>query len=78
LPRKRAIFSPGARPATSGRINLASSFRLFARHRQPKVNAVLLDLSAAALHEYEQHDDEKQSGNNPDNCGLIHFESPLA
>jgi hypothetical protein len=42
-----------------------------------RVNAVLLDLSAAALHEYEQHDGEKQSGNNPYNCGLIHFESPL-
>jgi hypothetical protein len=41
------------------------------------VNAVLLDLSAATLNQNAQHDNEKQSGNNPDNYGLIHFESPF-
>jgi hypothetical protein len=42
-----------------------------------RVNAVLLDLSAATLNENAQYDNKKQSGNNPDDCGLIHFESPL-
>jgi hypothetical protein len=58
LPRKQAIFTRGARPATSGTINLASGLRVFAERHQPKVNAVLLDVSAAALHENEQHDNE--------------------
>jgi hypothetical protein len=41
------------------------------------VNVVLLDLRAAALNQNAQHNNEKQSGNNPDNRGLIHFESPF-
>jgi hypothetical protein len=41
------------------------------------VSAVLLDLCAATLNENAQYDDEKQSSNNPDNRGLIHFESPF-
>jgi hypothetical protein len=77
LPRTKRLFARGARPATSGTINLASSPSVFASATSRRVNAVLLDLSAAALNENEQHDGEKQSGNNPDNCGLIHFESPL-
>ena len=35
----------------------------------------LLDASAAALNQDNQHDDKKHPGHNPDNRGLIHFDS---
>ena len=35
----------------------------------------LLDASAAALNQDDQHDDKKHPGHNPDNRGLIHFDS---
>jgi hypothetical protein len=35
----------------------------------------LLDASAAALNQDDQHDDKKHPGHNPDNRGLIHFVS---
>jgi hypothetical protein len=41
------------------------------------LKAALLNLCAAALNKNAQHDDEKDAGNNPDNRGLVHFESPL-
>jgi hypothetical protein len=42
------------------------------------VQALLLDLRAAALDQDNQHDDEKHAGNNPDNHGLVHIESPFS
>ena len=35
----------------------------------------LLDACASPLNQDDQHDDKKQAGNNPDNRGLIHFDS---
>jgi hypothetical protein len=35
----------------------------------------LLDASAAALNQDDQHDNKKHPGHNPDNRGLIHFDS---
>jgi hypothetical protein len=42
------------------------------------VKAELLDLSASALDQNNQHDNEKHTGNNLDNCGLVHVESPFS
>jgi hypothetical protein len=42
------------------------------------VNAVLLDVSAAALNQNNQYDDEKHAGYNLNNRGLVHGESPYS
>jgi hypothetical protein len=39
--------------------------------------SVLANLGAAALNENAEHNDEKHGANDPDNCCLVHFESPF-
>jgi hypothetical protein len=39
---------------------------------QPSRYAALLNLCAAALNQYDQHDDEQHARNNPDQRGTVH------
>jgi hypothetical protein len=37
----------------------------------------LLDASAATLNQNDQHDDKENTGNYPDDCGIVHLNSPF-
>jgi hypothetical protein len=41
------------------------------------VQAVLLNPCAAALDQDDKHNDKQHAGNNPNNCGTVHVNSPL-
>ena len=44
---------------------------------RPAIQSLLLDPSAPALDQNDQHDDKEYTGYNPDNRGGVHLASPF-
>src|SRR5580658_5703138 len=58
-------------------LTLAGGARREQRRRRNICRSALLDASAAALNQNDEHDDKKNAGNNANQGSAVHFKSPF-